>query len=126
MTADQYTDLVEFLGRKFDAIERRLTAIEERVVALEERVTSVERRLTVLELRHEAMRDDIRALAEGQAVINARVARLEERLDAFDNEARAGFAGLEVRFDRFEVDFGTVVLDHGRRIRALEQPGNAG
>jgi len=60
----QYTELVEFLGLKFDAIDRRFDAIERRLTA------------------------------------------------------------LGVSFDRFEVDFGTVVLHQGRRIRALEGPEN--
>ncbi len=99
----------------------------------------------MLEVSHEAMRDDIRALAEGQAVINARLDRVESRLEVLDGrlerlefetrvrldgvegrlerfevETRARFDGIETRFDRFEVDFGTVVLDHGRRLQALE------
>jgi 3-dehydroquinate dehydratase len=89
---------------------------------------------------------------EGQMVINARLDRFEaetrarcealehrmdrlevridpfeaetrQRFDRFEAETRQRFDGIEVRFDRFEVDFGTVVVDHGRRIRALEQPG---
>jgi predicted nucleic acid-binding Zn-ribbon protein len=122
MTADQYTELIEFLARKFDAIERRLAA---------------------LEVSHEAMRDDIRALADAQAVTNARLDRLEAcvdrfesetrgrfdaleaRMDRLESETRGPFDALEVRFDRFQVDFGTVVLDHGRRIRTLEEPAES-
>ena len=125
MTTDQFTELIEFLGRKFDAIDRRFDAIEGRLSA-------VERRLAVLEVSHEAMRDDIRALAEGQAVINTQLDRLEARVDAleehfdrFEIETRARFHGIETRFDRFEVDFGTVILDHGRRIRAMEGSGGS-
>jgi tetrahydromethanopterin S-methyltransferase subunit G len=131
MTSDPYTELIEFLGRKFEAIERRLDAMEHR--------------LAVLEVGHEAIRGDIRALADGQAVINARLDRVESRVEAleghldrsevetrarfdgietrlerFEVETRARFGGIETRFDRFEVDFGTVVLDHGRRIQGLE------
>jgi tetrahydromethanopterin S-methyltransferase subunit G len=125
MTADQHTDLIDFLARKFDAIDRRFDQVDARLDA-------IERRVTALEVSHEAMRDDIRALAEGQAVLNARMDRfeaetrqrfdaLEGRIDSFEAETRQRFDGIDVRFDRYEVDFGTVTFDHGRRIKALER-----
>jgi hypothetical protein len=81
MTKDQYTDLVDFLSRKFDAIDRRFD--------------DMDRRLTALEVSHEAMRDDIRALAEGQAAMSALFDRFEaERQQRFDgiDPARCGVA----------------------------------
>jgi hypothetical protein len=45
---------------------------------------------------------------------------LEARMVGFETATQARFDGIETRFDRFEVDFGTVVLDHGRRLQALE------
>ena len=114
MTADQHTELIDFLARKFDAIDRRFDAVDHRFDAVERRLTAVEQRLTALEVSHEAMRDDIRALAEGQAVLNSRMDRLQA-------ENRQCFDRIEVRFNRYELDFGTVNFEHGRRIEALER-----
>jgi hypothetical protein len=118
MTADQYTELIDFLARKFEAIDRRFNAIEQRFDA-------IEHRMAALEVSHEAMRNDIRALAEGQAVITARMDRFEaesrERFDAIE----VRMDRIEVRFGRFDVDFGTVILDHGRRLRTLEGSGGS-
>jgi hypothetical protein len=82
MSPDQYTELIEFLGRKFDRIEQRLTA---------------------LEVSHESLRDQVELLADGQSMSNERSA-----------------ARIELRFDKWEVDFGTVQLEHERRISVLE------
>ena len=54
MTPDQFTELVEFLGRKFDQIDRRFDGVDARLDALE-------RRVSALQVSHEAMRDDIMA-----------------------------------------------------------------
>jgi septal ring factor EnvC (AmiA/AmiB activator) len=89
------------------AVESRLDAVENRLDAVESRLDAVENRLGRVEVLHEETRSDLRRLAEGLAMLNER----------FDRE----FGGLHVRFDRFEVDFGTVQLDHGMRITALEQ-----
>jgi chromosome segregation ATPase len=102
------------IDARFTGIEARLTAIEARLTRIEARQDAMETRQDVMETRltrvavlQEEMRDDVRRLAEGLASLNER----------FDRE----FGGLKVRFDRFEVDFGTVQLDHGMRITALEQ-----
>jgi chromosome segregation ATPase len=49
--------------------------------------------------------------------IDARLAEHDRRLEGLDR----GVGGLQVHFDRFAVDFGTVRLDHGSRIEALER-----
>ena len=52
MTSDQYTELIDFLGRNLDAVERRFDVIEHR--------------MSTLEVSQEAMREDDRAL-EGRS-----------------------------------------------------------
>jgi hypothetical protein len=56
MTTDQYTELIDFLARRFGEIDRRFDAREGRFDALEGRVTRVEVSL-------EALRGDVRIRA---------------------------------------------------------------
>jgi septation ring formation regulator EzrA len=121
MTSDETATLMDFLATRFarmdaafaaidarfTSIEARLTAIEGRLTRIEARQDAVEARLSRVQVLHEETRHDVRRLAEGLVALSER----------FDRE----FGGLKVRFDRFEVDFGTVQLDHGIRITALEQ-----
>ncbi|MGE0159964.1 MAG: hypothetical protein AB7T31_11195 [Gemmatimonadales bacterium] len=128
MTSEDIASLKDFLATQFATIDARLTAIEGRLAriearqdamenrldAVESRLDAVENRLDALEVRlrrvevlHEETRSDVRRVADGLVALSER----------FDRE----FGGLKVRFDRFEVDFGTVQLDHGVRITALEQ-----
>jgi predicted nucleic acid-binding Zn-ribbon protein len=80
MTRSEYQELVEFLGKKFDAIDRRFDAIDRRFDALEGRVTRVE-------VTQEQDRDLIQAVAEG-------VASLSERLDRFQEEVSSEFRAI--------------------------------
>ena len=68
MTADQYTELIDFLGGKFGRIERRFDAMEGRVDGIEGRLTRVEVSL-------EALRHDVRLVAEGVTATNERLDR---------------------------------------------------
>mgnify|MGYP001160062459 FL=1 len=85
MSPDRYTELIEFLGRKFDRIEQRLRA---------------------LEVSHESLRDQVELLADGQSMS--------------DERSAARFDRIELRFDKWEVDLGTVQLEHERRTSVLE------
>ncbi len=127
MTSAEYTTLMDFLATGFarmdtrfdrlearqDALEASMSRLEARQEALETRMDgldarqgSVEARLSRSEVLWESMRHEIRLLAEGMVA-------LSERLDR-------RFDGIQVQFDRFAVDFGTVQLDHGARLQALE------
>ena len=59
MTRSEYQELVEFLGTKFDAIDRRFEAIEGRLDSIEGRLTSVEGRLVRVEVTQEQDRHPI-------------------------------------------------------------------
>lgn len=109
MTKSEYSELVEFLGRRFDGLETRLTRVE---------------------VGMEAMRDDIRQLAEGLVATNERIDRIEGRLERLDSRLERfeirfihlenRFDGFEGRFDRFDADFRADRLDVLRRLKALE------
>jgi hypothetical protein len=57
--------------------------------------------------------------------IDVRLDRIEVRLDRFEGETHGRFDAIDVRFGRFDVDFGAVILDHGRRLRSLEGSGGS-
>ena len=102
MTKSELAEVVDFIGKKFDAQKGEFHR---------------------LELRFEGMQDDIQLLAEGLAGTNERLGRLEERLEALETtvgEQTILIKHLDVRFDRFDSDFRVDRLDMQRRLKALE------
>ena len=91
MTADQYTELIDYLGRKFGRIDERFDALEGRMDGLEGRMDSLEGRLTKVEVGLEALRGDVQILAEGLTTLNQRLDRYHE-----DHEVR--IRALEVHW----------------------------
>ncbi len=79
MTADQYTDLIEFLAKKFGRIDERFDALEGRV--------------TKVEITLEALRDDVRLLAEGISTTN-------NRLDRYHQDHEIRIRALETHWFR--------------------------
>lgn len=86
MTSDQNTELVAFVAQKFDEQWRRTLALVEQT------------------------RDDLRIVAEGT---NARIDKVDERLDKMDEDLGGRLRSLEEWVRR-------VGTDHERRLRALE------
>lgn len=84
MTPSEYQDLVEFLGPKFDAIDRRFDAIERRLAAVE---------VSVEENRHQ-----IQILAESITATDRKLERfqemVEEEFKAVRSEMALGFAAV--------------------------------
>ena len=107
MTSDEYATLMDFLATRFARMDARQEAMEARQ-------ETMEARLTRAEVLWESMRDDLRRVAEG-------VVALSERMDRRFATIEGGLGAIQVQFDRFAVDFGTVQLDHGARMEALER-----
>ncbi|MFG1691475.1 hypothetical protein ACGF5M_04915 [Gemmatimonadota bacterium] len=99
MTSDQYTELIEFLSRKFREIDERFDAMDRRFDRLEGRVTAGEVSL-------ESLRDQVRLLGEGVTATN-------QRLDRFEISVNTRFDTLGNKLDRFH-------MDHELRMTALE------
>lgn len=109
MTNDQYSELIGFLGRRFDSIDRRFEGMENRFEGLENRFEGLENRFETLERRTarvevglESLREEVRVVAEGVSANTVRIDRLERTMNQ--------------RFDRMEL----LWADHEGRIRALE------
>ena len=91
MTADQYTELIDFLSRKFDRIDARFDAVEGRLDAVEHRLDAVEKRLTKVEVTVEDLQHQIQILAEGLSGTN-------NRLDRYHRDHEIRIAALETRW----------------------------
>ena len=77
MTADQYTELIDFLVGKFGRIDERFDALEGRV--------------TGVEVGLEALRHDVQLLAEGVTGTN-------ERLDRYHRDHEVRIRALETHW----------------------------
>ena len=98
MTADQYTELIDFLAQKFGGIDRRFDMLEGRFDLLEGRFDGLEGRFVGLEERVvrvevglEALRHDVQILGEGLAANN-------ERLDRYHQDHELRIQALENRW----------------------------
>ena len=109
------------LEERMGALEGRMGALEGRMDVLEGRTGALEGRLTRSEVLWESMRDDIRRVAEGVVAMNERLDRFQDETVAHFDSLERRLGGIQVQFDRFAVDFGTVQLDHGARIVALDR-----
>ena len=99
MTKSQYSELIDFLGKKFDAQKRE-----------------TDQRFTKLEVGFEAMQVTIQTVAEGVLSNGERLDRVETRLDQLEMR----FDRLEHRLDSFESVFRADRFDVQRRLKALE------
>lgn len=73
----EYRQLVDFLGRKFGAIDRRFDLVDQRFEALEGRVGRVE-------VSGEGHRRQLQIVAEGVAMNGQRLDRHERRLESLE------------------------------------------
>jgi len=113
MTRSEYQELVEFLGVKFDAIDRRFDALEGqmdrlevRMDAIEGRMDGLEGRLTRVEVSVEENRHLIQLVAESVKALGERmdrefVAVRQEMADGFQLQG-AAIRDLSARMDRWE------------------------
>lgn len=86
LSDDAYTELIDFLSRKFGDLDRRITGLEERITGLEHRMTSLETRMTRVELEMEAVRHDLRGIAEGVLQNGTRLDAHEGRFDRLERK----------------------------------------
>ncbi len=74
------------INQRLDGLGDRVTSLETGQTALVATVTGIDRRLTKVEITQEAMRDDIKALAEGHAATQAAIAQSTDRVIAYIDE----------------------------------------
>jgi len=81
MDQENLAPLIEFIGKKFDQVDQRFEAMDTKIA-------DARRHIGVLV---EAVRDDVRQVAEGVSGVTQRLDNVERRLDTMDQ-----------RLDRFE------------------------
>jgi hypothetical protein len=59
MSPTEYQELLEFLGRRFDAVDQRFVAIDQRFVSIGQRFGAVFRRFDAVDRRFVAMQEQI-------------------------------------------------------------------
>ena len=109
MTNSEYQDLIAFLGRKFEKVDRRFdqTATKEELGAQQ---AETRRHMGVLV---EAVRGEVRQVAKGVANVDQRLDGVEQRLDRLEKKMEAGFTET-----RAAIHFSYAQVD--RRIQELE------
>ena len=124
MTRSEYQELIEFLGKKFDAIDRRFDAIDRRFEAIDRRFDAIEERLTRVEVTQEQDRDLIKAVAEGVANVNERLDRFQEEVAsefrAVRSEMASGFSSVWVEFGRVREEMRQGFAEQSKRLEGLE------
>ena len=103
MTRREYQELVEFLGKKFDAMEDRLRRVE---------------------VTQEQTGDLIKAVAEGVANVNERLDRFQEEVAAefraVRSEMSAGFEAVWVEFRTLRKEMTRGFEEQSRLIERLD------
>ena len=97
MSPSEYEELVQFLGARFEVIDRRFEGLEHRFDGLEHRFDGVERRFEGLERRFEG---------------------LEHRFEEFRSEILGHFDEVYRRLERLEQEY-YAITQALRRIEAL-------
>ncbi len=110
MEEENLASLVELIGEKFEQVDRRFEAMDRRFVVMETKIDESRRHTGVLV---EAVRDDIRQVAEGLVGVEGRLGNVEQHLDRFEQKVEAEFAET-----RTAIRFSYAQLE--RRIQELE------
>ena len=103
MDQENLAPLIEFIGKKFDQVDQRFEAMDTKIA-------DARRHIGVLV---EAVRDDVRQVAEGVSGVTQRLDTMDQRLERFEQKVEAEFAETRaaVRFSYVQIE---------RRIQELE------
>jgi hypothetical protein len=126
MADGEYQELVKFLGRKFEEVDRRFdeTATKEELRAQQAETRrhfdvvaeDLRSRMQLVAEGHQALVDGHQALAEGQERILVRMERMERELGAM---IRISYAELEQRIQKVEQGM-TALQDRMARVEARQ------
>ncbi len=140
MTRDQYQELVEFLGRQFDAVKDRLTRVEVGVEENRHGIQLVAEAVTTVDDKLERFREEtatefraVRSeMAEGLAAVRGEMAEglaavrgeMAEGLAAVRSEMAEGLAAVRSEmaegFTAVRSEMAEGFNAHGKRIEALQ------
>ncbi len=110
MDQENLAPLIEFIGKKFDQVDQRFEAMEAKI-------EEGHRHTGVL---IEAVRDEVRQVADGVANVEQRLDRFEEKMEAGFTETRAAihfsYAQVDRRIQELEGNYAAL----NERVRHLE------
>jgi Mg2+ and Co2+ transporter CorA len=114
MDQDTLAPLIEFIGKKFDEVDRRL----DQMVTKEEMQSQLAETRRHMGVLAEAVRDDVRQLAEGLAETNQRLDRFERKVEGEFVETKAmirvSYAQLDRRIQELEGNYAALNERVGR------------
>jgi len=124
---DSLEKRIEGFGDRMDSLEKRMDSLEKRMDSLEKRMDSLEKRMDSLEKRMdstekfihkmgielEAIRDDVRLIAEGHVMLTEKFARFESEYIRHAVEMRHDVLNL------YKITYGELE----RRVKELEKSG---
>ena len=98
MSASEYAQLVEFLGRQFAAVDQRFVAVDQRFEALDQRFVAIDRRFDGIDRQVTGLRQEVAEL-RGEMLghfdeVYRRLERLEQEYYAITQALRRIEAGL--------------------------------
>ena len=132
MTQSEYQQLVDFLGRqfeaidrRFEAIDRRFEAIDQRFEAIDQRFEAIDQRFVVVGQRFDAIDQRFEAIDRRFVVVGQRFDAMDRRFDALEGRVDEGFRevlghldGIYRRLERLEQEY-QAITQTLRRIEAL-------
>ena len=122
MDQENLAPLIEFIGKKFDQVDQRFEAMDRRFEAMEVKIEEGHRHTGVL---IEAVRDDVRQVAEGVANVDQRLDGVEQRLDRFEEKMEAGFTETRAAIPLFLRTGRPADSGARRQLRRFERAGGA-
>jgi len=114
MTGWDQREMMDFLGRKFDAIDRRFEQIDLRFEQIDRRFEGLEQRLTRVEVLGEDTGHRLQLVAEGLTAFRELV---ERRFEDVDGEFAAVRTEMSAGFTVVRDDIAAL----GRRVGRLER-----
>jgi len=113
MEQESLAPLIEFIGTKFDKVDQRFEAMEAKI-------EEARRHMGVLA---EAVRDDIRQVAEGLGATNRRLDRFEQKVETEFAETRAAIRFSYAQVERRILDLEGNYASMNERLTLLESRG---
>ncbi|MEW6215491.1 MAG: hypothetical protein AB1478_09885 [Nitrospirota bacterium] len=74
---EQFSALRDHLNARFDGLEKRMDGLEKRMDGLEKRMDATEKIIHKMAIEIEAMRTDLRLVAEGHVMLAEKFSRFE-------------------------------------------------
>ncbi len=107
---EQFSALKNHIDIRIDGLEKRMDNLEKRMDGLEKKMDSAEKIIQKMGIEIEAIRSDVRLIAEGHVMLNEKFTRFESEYIRHAAEMRHDVLNL------YKITYGELE----RRVKALE------